>query len=63
MKQEQRNKIMKVLELRKLQIEQINKLTLPLRDNIRIGKEVLKGISNIEKFIKHCEQCNKYLNK
>lgn len=60
---QQKIKIKEILLLRKEQKDNLWRLTLPIEDNIKIGKEVLEGKQSIENFIKHTEIVQSYIKK
>ena len=58
-----RKDLQKILVMRKKQLENANKLFLPLTDNIKFIESTLKNNIHMENYIKHSLKVNKYLKK
>jgi hypothetical protein len=55
--------LLSIRDLRRTQINEMEKLILPLRDNLKIIDEVLQNRADISKLFHHSEQVEKYMKK
>ena len=62
-KKEINGKIKAIIQLRKEQIKEMEKLIKPLKDNVQIGKDTIKGKVSPEYFLKHSKKVSEYIEK
>ena len=61
MKMSNQKILREIQALRKQQIAEIDKLTIPLKENLKLIDLTLKGHYNLKAFINSTEQVNKYI--
>jgi len=61
--EQKRKTLMNIIELRKKQLELIDKLSQPIRDNIKILVEAYKGQTSLERAMKSTLYTTRYMRK